>query len=117
MYEIEFYRTASGKSPVEEFIKKMDPKMRAKTIGNIALLQEYGDRLGMPFTRSIGDGIFELRTGTHGDITRILFFFAIGKHIVLTNGFTKKTRKTPHSEIEKAKDRKEDWSMHHGRSR
>ncbi len=45
------------------------------------------------------DGIFELRAQQGSDITRVLYFFQIGNKAYLTNGFTKKTQKTPPSEI------------------
>jgi phage-related protein len=49
------------------------------------------------------NGIFELRAKVGSDISRVFYFFVIGKRIVLTNGFIKKTQKTPKSEIELAK--------------
>ncbi len=49
------------------------------------------------------DGIFEIRAKVGSDISRVLYLFVIGRKIVLTNGFVKKTRKTPRNEIELAK--------------
>lgn len=43
------------------------------------------------------------------DITRIFYFFVIGQKIILTNGFVKKTQKTPKSEIELAKKYRNDY--------
>lgn len=57
-----------------------------------------------PYSKHLEDDIFELRNKVGSDITRVLYFFVIGETIVLTNGFTKKTQKTPKSEIQKAKD-------------
>ena len=48
-------------------------------------------------------GIFELRAKVGSDISRVLYFFVVGKKIVITNGFIKKTQKTPNNEIELAK--------------
>lgn len=44
-----------------------------------------------------------MRAKVGSDISRVLYFFVIGKQIILTNGFIKKTQKTPKSEIELAK--------------
>ena len=55
------------------------------------------------------DGIFELRCKLGSNITRALYFFYVGKRIVVTNGFIKKTQKTPPGEIKLAKDRRKDW--------
>jgi phage-related protein len=51
----------------------------------------------------VGDGIFELRSKVGSDISRVMYFFVIGEKIILTNGFIKKTQKTPPREIELAK--------------
>ena len=69
---------------------------------NVKNLKEFGCTLRKPYSAPIGDGVFELRTQTDGNITRILYFFYVGNVAVLTNGFVKKTRKTPTEEIEKA---------------
>ena len=77
--------------------------MAAKAYGMIELLEEYGNELRMPYSEQLEDGIFELRIKFGGNITRILYFFFVGKNIILTNGFMKKTQKAPPSEITKAK--------------
>ncbi|WP_367949861.1 type II toxin-antitoxin system RelE/ParE family toxin [uncultured Ruminococcus sp.] len=47
--------------------------------------------------------MFEIRNKVGNDITRIFYFFVIGQKIILTNGFIKKTQKTPKTEIALAK--------------
>ena len=70
---------------------------------SLALLEEFGNQLREPFSKPIGDGIFELRIKFSSDITRIFYFFVVDNKIILTNGFVKKTPKTPKAEIELAK--------------
>ena len=111
MYEIVYFRNASGRKPVEGFIDSLNPKMRAKVFGRLELLEEYGPMLGMPLARHLSDGIFELRTICSGDITRILYFFVDGKRVVLTHGFVKKAQKTPAQEIDRAKRIRNEWRM------
>lgn len=48
------------------------------------------------------------------DITRILYFFIVGKKVVLTNGFVKKTQKTPKTEKDLAKKYKTDYERRFG---
>ena len=55
------------------------------------------------------DEIWEVRIRIAGDILRILGFFDTEEFVVLTNGFTKKTQKTPQREIELAESRKKDY--------
>lgn len=114
MYRVEFYETIDGKSPAMQFLNSLDVKMRAKVDGLIAFLEEYGPSLRLPYSKSLGDGIFELRAEQGGNITRVLYFFAIGERIVLTHGFVKKTRRTPPVEIGRAKRIREDWRSRHG---
>lgn len=69
--------------------------MLAKLLGTLSLLETNGTQLREPYSKSLGDGIFELRAKQSSNITRILYFFVVGHQIILTNGFVKKTQKTP----------------------
>lgn len=102
-FNVEFYEKNNGECPVEYFLLSLDKKMRAKLLGIIGILQEKGNLLREPHSKSLGDGIFELRGKVGNDISRVLYFFYYGKKIILTNGFVKKSMKTPRDEIEKAK--------------
>ena len=95
------YEKENGKVPVEEFLDSVNPKMRAKIFGLLGILQEKGNMLREPYSKHLDDGIFELRCKFGSDITRVLYF--------LTNGFVKKTQKTPKEEIQIAKDRRKDF--------
>jgi len=48
------------------------------------------------------NGLYEIRVKFGTDIFRIFCFFDKGQLVILTNGFQKKTQKTPKKEIEKA---------------
>ena len=113
VFELEFYKTEDGKEPVEEFLDSLENKMSAKMIGLMELLEEKGTELREPYSAPIGDGIFELRCKLGSNITRALYFFYVGKHIVITNGFVKKTQKTPPAELKIAKERRKDWLRRH----
>ncbi len=102
-FEIDFFKLDNGKCPVVEYLDKADTKMRAKILWTIGLLETNGNTLGMPYSEYLQDGIFELRVKQGNDISRILYFFYIGRKIILTHGFTKKTNKVPKSELEMAK--------------
>jgi hypothetical protein len=58
--------------------------------------------------KSLGNGIFELRRQPKGPKLRVLFFYDDGCRIVCTNAFTKAER-TPRSEIELARDLKQQY--------
>lgn len=113
MFEVDFYSDRHGNCPIRSFLDSLDLKMRAKVLGRIQLLESEGADLRMPFSRHIDSGIFELRIPQGSNITRVLYFFFSGQRIVLTNGFVKKTQRTPRREIEKARAMKNDWMSRH----
>jgi len=102
-FEVEYFEKQGGAIPVEEFILSQEKKMRMKIYRTLLLLEEFGNELREPYSKLIEEGIFELRIkeGTH--ISRVMYFFIKGRKIILTNGFVKKTQKTPRKEIELAK--------------
>lgn len=77
----------------------------------ISLLQENGNELREPYSKHLSEGIFELRTKLGSDITRVLYFFYYEQRIILTNGFIKKTNRTPANEIIRAKEYRADYLM------
>ena len=84
-----------------------------KVFRDLKLLEEKGNELRLPYSKNLGDGIFELRTIQGNNIVRNLYFFIIGKKIIITHGFRKKTQKTPPEEIAKAKNCREDYKKRH----
>lgn len=108
-FTVAFYSKADGTQPALEFLKELEPKMQAKMLRVIKLLEENGADLREPYSKPLGDGIFELRAQVGTDISRVLYFFIIGQRVILTNGFVKKTQKTPQAEIDKAKKYRDDY--------
>lgn len=108
-FKVVYYEKQDGTYPAEEFIMAQEPKLQAKILRQIFLLRQAGNKLREPDSKLLTDGIFELRTIQGNNIARVLYFFVIGKKIVLTNGFIKKTDKTPPLEIAKAKKYREDY--------
>jgi len=62
-------------------------------------MEVYGPDLGMPHTRAMGGGLFELRLKATEGIARVLYCTMIGKRIMILHQFTKKTKKTPPKEL------------------
>ena len=112
-FEVEFYKTENGKEPIAEFLDSLDNKMAAKLVGLMEILEEKGTELRMPYSEHLEEGIFELRCKQGSNITRVLYFFFVGQKIIMTNGFIKKTQKTPPKEIKLAKERRADWMRRH----
>lgn len=114
MFHITYYETERGQKPIEEFIDSLDETMQVKVFRQINLLKEYGHELREPHSSSVGKGIHELRIIESGNIVRILYFFRIGKSIVLTNGLIKKTQKLPASVLKLAELYMIDYKRRHG---
>lgn len=108
-FEVILYEKENGVCPVEDFIKSLNVKIRAKLIGLLELLEEKGNSLREPYSKPIDDGIFEIRCKVANNNIRILYFFYYRGKIVLTNGFIKKVKKTPTEEIQLAKERRADY--------
>lgn len=100
MFQVEFYEKEDGDIPVEKFLNSLDIKMRNKILMILNVLQERGNQLREPYSKHLEDGIFEVRGKVGNDISRVLYFFYYNGKIIMTNGFIKKTQKTPKSEIE-----------------
>ena len=90
-FDVEFFEKSDGTFPAEEFILSQDVKMQAKLFRLLEL--------------------FEIRAKQGNNITRVLYFFVIGRKIILTNGFTKKTQKTPPGEIELSKKYRSEYEQ------
>ena len=112
-FKAEFYENG-GRIPAKEFLDSLDKKMRIKFVAEIKLLEEKGNQLREPYSKYLKDGIFELRAKVGTDISRVLYFFYYEGRIILTHGFVKKTQKTPSSEIEKAKQYRNDFIKKEG---
>jgi phage-related protein len=102
-----FYRAASGNEPVREWLKSLVPSDR-RIVGYEIGLVEDGWPVGMPVCRSLGRGLWEVRsTISNGRIARVIFTID-GATMLLLHGFVKKSQKTPKGELEAAMARLRD---------
>ncbi len=110
MREILFYKTESGKCPVENFLNSLNAKQAQKVAWVMQVVEEL-DKVPTTYLKKLTniDDIWEIRVQIGSNIFRFLGFFEKGNFIVLTNGFQKKTQKTPKSEILLSEQRKQDY--------
>ena len=78
-WKIGYYKKENGEIPVLDFLLTLEPKMRAKVVQYIDLLEKSGTNLREPYVAPIKGDTF-----------------------VMLHGFKKKTTKTPSSELERA---------------
>jgi len=89
---------------IDKFILSLDSQTKPRVNQMLILLQESGNYLGMPFSKSLGEGLFELRISGKVQI-RAIYCFYYG-YIVLLNIFVKKQDKIPRKELDLAKKRR-----------
>lgn len=98
-----FYRSPSGREPVRDWLRSLEPETR-RVFGEDIKTVQFGWPMGMPLVRSMGGGIWEVRSHFRDGIGRV-FFLAEGGVMLLLHGFIKKSQKTPSDEIEIARKR------------
>ena len=109
MYNLVFYTTERGDSPVDDFLDGLEKKSRAKVAAHLSLLEEQGPNLKRPYADVVRGKIRELRIHQSSNHYRILFFFQARDQIVLVHAFSKKTQQLKEKDIELAERRMEDW--------
>ena len=110
MRTITFYRQPNGKSPIEEFLDSLTGKQAQKVLWVLQLIEELETVPRQYFNKLVdSEGIWEICVQFGNDIFRLLGFFDGGTLLILTNGFAKKTQKTPPQEIALAIRRKNDY--------
>ena len=110
MREVDFYRTASGHCPVEQFLDSLTARQSTKVTWTLRLIEELEFVPKQHFKKLADtDDIWEVRVNFGGDTFRLLSFFDGPKLVVLTHAFAKQTRKIPRSDIRTAEQRKQDY--------
>lgn len=103
-----FFRTDVGRMPVQQWLKSLDDADR-KAIGEDIRLVQFGWPLGMPLVRKMETHLWEIRSRLkRRRIARVLFTVEDNK-MVLLHGFIKKSQKTPRTDLNLARDRRNLW--------
>ena len=110
MRTVNFYRLPNGTSPIETFLDSLTGKQAQKVLWVLQLIEEL-DVIPRQYFKKLVDseGIWEVRIQFGNDIFRLLGFFDGGTLLILTNGFAKKTQKTPPQEIVLAIRRRDEY--------
>jgi phage-related protein len=106
-WSIEYYSTA-----VEQAVLRLPPGLLARYLRLTDLMLEFGPILGMPHTRAMGGGLFELRVKGQEGIARVFYGTAVAQRIVMLHVFIKKSQKTPRKELEIARRRLQEVVSH-----
>lgn len=71
----------------------------------VEAMEIYGIPLRMPYSRTMGDGLFELRPKGPEGIGRVLYCTQAGQRIIVLHSFVKKTQQAPKNELRVAHKR------------
>jgi len=96
-WEIVYYSEA-----LQEEISTLPAGIQARYIHLTERMRIYGANLGMPHTRAIKDGLFEIRMKSKEGIGRVFYCTLVNKRIVMLHSFIKKTQNTPSKELKVA---------------
>ena len=109
-FTIEFYVTAEGRCPVQEFLdalQESDPDDFAIVLAGLVKLRNRAYHRP-PLSKAIGAGLFELRHVGKLN-TRVLYFFMSGHRIVAVHGIRNKGQAIPPRDRQLAAKRRHDW--------
>lgn len=110
-FTVELYETTLGRCPLREFldaIKETDPDDFAAIMAGIAKLRNRQYHRP-PLSKSIGNGLFELRHVGKLNTRLLYFFLPAERRIVLVHGIRNKSVEIPKRDREVALERREDW--------
>ena len=93
---------------VEEETLSLPPKILAKLLHILELIEIEDAKLGEPYTKPLNDGLFEIRAKAQEGIGRSIYCYQKGQKIIILHSFVKKTQKTPKKELEIALKRKKE---------
>ena len=111
MLAVYFFRTDAGNEPVLDWLREL-PADDRRIIGEDLRTVQIGWPLGMPLCRSLGDGLYEVRSSITGNRITRLVFFQQSERLVIVEGFIKKSRVTPDEVLKLARRRRSDFLRH-----
>jgi phage-related protein len=101
---LRMWRSAAGKEPTRDWFRSLPESDRKKLGGDLRRLQ-YGWPVGMPLVKSLGGGLWELRTSLPSKREARVLFAADGDSIAVLHGFIKKSMQMPKSDLDVARKR------------
>ncbi|MGE4240018.1 type II toxin-antitoxin system RelE/ParE family toxin [Ramlibacter sp.] len=94
---------------VQDAVLSLPAGLLARYLHLTDRMSEYGPDLGMPHTRAMSSGLFELRLKAKEGISRVFYGTFVNRRIVILHQFVKKTEKTPPRELAVARRRMKEW--------
>ena len=99
-WQVSFYN-----EKVETETLSFPPGILANFLHIAEMIVEYGPLLGAPYTKPLGEGLFEIRAKGKEGIGRSFFCTVKGKEVIVLHSFIKKSQKTPKNVLKIARNR------------
>jgi phage-related protein len=99
------WRISFYSARLQDEILELPAGLVARFLRYAERMEIYGPDLGMPHTRAMGEGRFELRLKAPEGMARVFYCTVVGRRIVMLHQFLKKSAKTPRKELEIARRR------------
>ena len=106
-----FYRNTNGNEPVREWLQRLTQEER-RAIGKDMQKVEFGWPLGLPVCRSLGGGLWEVRSTLPSRRTGRVIFCIAAEQMILLHGFIKNTQQTPKRDLDMARQRHAEIKQH-----
>ena len=110
MREVQFYRTPSGSSPIEDFLDSLDARQAQKVTWVLRLIEEL-ERVPQQYFKKLSgsDDIWEVRAKVGRETFRLLGFLEGAKLVILVHAFKKKSQQIKKADIKLAERRKKEY--------
>jgi len=99
------WRVSFYSAELQEEMLRLPTGFVARFLRYAERMEVYGPDLGMPHTRAMGDGLFELRLKAAEGIARVFYCTLAGRRVVMLHQFVKKSEKTPLNELKIGRNR------------
>ena len=107
---VTFYKTTAGNDPIAEWFRSLHKEDR-KRVGLDLLRVQQNWPIGMPVCRSLGKGLWEVRSSLDSNRIARMLFFMFNDEICVVNAFIKKSQATPPSELDLARKRMKEMQL------
>lgn len=91
---------------MRQFLDALSKTAKPRVYAVLAMLEAHGNRLLMPHSRPLGDGLYEIRVRHQEGPFRLIYCFRPGRRVVLLHAFVKRTEQAPKEDLDVARARK-----------
>lgn len=104
-WEVQFYQTRRGESPIDDFLDGLTAAERAKCVLFMIALEDSAGRLPFPYARKVSASVWELRPEYRGNAFRFFYFTLVAGKVIVVHAVRKKSQKLKPRDVNLAASR------------